>query len=85
MKAKLKALPALRSDAQAEQFVQTADLTQYDMSGFKPMRFELEPKSAALNMRIPQKLLDALKQQASQQGIPYTRYVRHLLESTLAR
>lgn len=82
---KPKALPSLRSDEQAEQFVASADLSQYDLTGFKPMRFELEPKSAALNMRIPQKLLDALKQEASQQGIPYTRYVRHLLESTLAR
>ena len=85
MKVKAKAMLTLHSDEQAEQFVQTADLTHYDMSGFKPMRFELEPKSAALNMRIPQKLLDALKQKASQQGIPYTRYVRHLLETNLAR
>lgn len=85
MKAKAKTLPSLRSDAQAEQFVQSADLSQYDLSGFKPMRFELEPKSAALNMRIPQKLLDALKQKAQQEGIPYTRYVRHLLETNLAR
>lgn len=85
MKTKPKVMPPLRSDAQAEQFVESADLSQYDLSSFKPMRFELEPKSAALNMRIPQKLLDALKQKASQQGIPYTRYVRHLLETTLAR
>ncbi len=85
MKAKSKTVPALRNDKEAEQFVQTADLSQYDLSGFKPMRFELQPKSAALNMRIPQKLLDALKQQAQRQGIPYTRYVRHLLENGLAR
>ena len=85
MKTKPKAMPTLRSDKQAEQFVQSADLSQYDLSGFKPMQFELEPKSAALHMRIPQKLLDALKQKASQQGIPYTRYIRHLLEATLTR
>ena len=77
-------MPSLRSDADAEQFVETADLSQYDLSGFKPMRFEFEPKSAALNMRLPQKLLDALKLKAQAQGIPYTRYVRLLLENDVA-
>ncbi len=77
-------MPSLRSDAEAEQFVETADLSQYDLSGFKPMGFEFEPKSAALNMRLPQKLLDALKLKALAQGIPYTRYVRLLLENDVA-
>ncbi|WP_185327947.1 CopG family antitoxin [Acetobacter pasteurianus] len=43
-------MPSLHSDEAAEDFVATADLTQYDLSGFKPMRFEIEPKAAALNM-----------------------------------
>ena len=61
MKIKSKTMPSLKSDADAEQFVATADLSQYNLSGFKPKRFEYEPKVAALNMRIPQNLLDALK------------------------
>lgn len=84
MKKKSKAMPSLRSDADAELFVSTADLTQYDLSGFKPMRFEVEPKSAALNMRLPAPLLDAVKIKAKAQGIPYTRYVRILLEADVA-
>ena len=51
----------------------------------KPMRFEFEPKSAALNMRMPQNLLDAMKSRALAKGIPYTRYVRLLLENDVAR
>jgi len=84
MKAKLKSMPSLKSDAQAEQFVGTADLSSFDMSGFKPAHFEFESKAAALNMRLPQRLLDALKQKARAKGIPYTRYVRLLLESDVA-
>jgi predicted DNA binding CopG/RHH family protein len=80
---KLKKMPSLRSDAAAERFVSTADLTQYDLSGFKPMRFEIEPKSAALNMRLPQQLLNAVKSEARSRGIPYTRYVRMLLEKAV--
>ena len=78
------AMPSLTSDAQAEQFVDTADLAAYDLSGFKPMRFEIEPKAAALHMRLPQNLLDALKSKAKSKGIPYTRYVRSLLEHDIA-
>ncbi len=85
MKVKLKPMPTLGSDEDAQHFVDTADLSTYDLSGFKPMQFEFEPKAAALNMRLPKNLLDALKQKAKAKGIPYTRYVRLLLESDVAR
>jgi len=78
-------MPTLATDPDAQQFVETADLSAYDLSGFKPTQFEFEPKAAALNMRIPQNLLDALKMKAKSKGIPYTRYVRLLLESDVAR
>ena len=84
MKPETKPMPSLRSDAEAEAFVETADLTQYDLSGFKPMRFEIEPKAASLNMRLPSSLLDAVKAKAKASGIPYTRYVRMLLEADVA-
>jgi len=83
MKTKLKPMPSLSSDAQAQGFVDKADLSQYDLSGFKPTRFEFEPKAAALNLRLPQNLLDALKVKAK--GIPYTRYVRLVLENDVAQ
>lgn len=85
MKTKTKPMPSLVSDADAERFVDTADLSGYDLSGFKPTKFEFEPKAAALNMRIPQNLLDALKVKAKAKGIPYSRYVRLLLETDVAR
>jgi predicted DNA binding CopG/RHH family protein len=84
-KFKSQPMPPLASDADAEQFVETADLSAYDLSGFKPMHFEFEPKTAALNMRLPQNLLEALKAKAKAKGIPYSRYVRLLLESDVAR
>ena len=85
MKTRAKPMPSLRSDEAAETFVANADLTKYDLSGFKPMRFEIEPKSAALNMRLPASLLAALKAKAKANGVPYTRYVRMLLETDVAR
>ncbi len=83
-KTKVKPMTSLRSDVDAERFVDSADLSTYDLTGFKPMRFEFEPKAAALNMRLPQNLLDALKSKAKAKGVPYTRYVRLLLENDVA-
>lgn len=85
MKTKLKPMPPLGSDDAAEAFVASADLSEYDLSGFTPMRFEIEPKSAALNMRLPASLLAALKAKAKASGVPYTRYVRMLLETDVAQ
>lgn len=85
MKAKLKTMPSLANDADAERFIAESDLATYDLSDFKPMGFEFEPKAAALNMRLPQNLLDALKRKASAKGMPYTRYVRLLLENDVSR
>ncbi len=81
MKTKAKPMPSLRSNAEAEAFTATADLSEYDLSGFKPMRFEIAPKEAALNMRLPGALLEAVKAKAKAKGVPYARYVRMLLEA----
>ena len=82
---KRKYMPSLRSDKAAEKFVAQADLATYDLSKFKPMRFEIEPKAAALNMRLPATLFEAVKAKAAARGVPYSRYVRMLLETDVAR
>lgn len=81
----LKTIPAFGTDADAERFVDEADLTEYDLSGFKPMRFEFEKKDAQLNMRVPETLLEAVKTKARLRGIPFTRYIRLLMEQDIAR
>lgn len=80
-----KKFPRLRSDEEAEAFVETADLSEYDFSKFKSARFEFEPKSARVNMRLPQSLLGALKARATKRGIPYQRLIRELLEQEVTR
>lgn len=80
-----KAMPSLPDDEAADRFVATADLSEYDLSDFKPMHFEVEPKSAALHIRLPAPLLAAVKAKAKARGIPYTRYVRMLIEADVKR
>ena len=80
-----KTIPPLVSDDAAEDFVSTSDLSEYDLSGFKPTRFEFEKKAGQLNMRLPKLLLEAVKDRARARGIPYTRYIRELIERDVAR
>lgn len=76
-------VPQLKSDEEAEAFL-AQDLSDLDFSQFRPMRFEFARKEAQLNMRLPQPLLDAVKARAKAQGLPYTRYIRMLLEHDVA-
>ena len=80
---KLERLPRLESDEAAERFVDSADLTQYDLSGFQPAHFEFEKKTAQVNLRMPEGLLSAVKERAKQRGIPYQRFIRETLERAL--
>ena len=77
-------LPAVRTDRAAAAFVDRADLTRYDLSTLKSLHFEFAPKSARLNMRLPEDLLAAVKDAAAESGMPYQRYIRHVLERALA-
>ena len=79
-----KPIPELRTDEAAEQFLDEADLSEHDLSGFVATQFEFQPKAAQLNMRLPLALLDAVKESARARGIPYTRFVRETLERAVA-
>jgi predicted DNA binding CopG/RHH family protein len=77
-------LPAVRTDRAASSMVADGDLTRYDLSGLKSVRFEFALKSARLNMRLPEDLLLAVKDAAAESGVPYQRFIRQLLERALA-
>lgn len=79
-----RSVPVMTTDEEAEAFLEQ-DLSDLDFSRFKPLRFEFEPKSERVNMRLPKTLLDEVKARAKARGIPYQRYIRQALEETLAR
>lgn len=78
-------LPKLDSDEAAEAFVAGADLTDYDLSDMRMVRFEFQPKTERVNMRLPLPLLEAVKASAAKAGIPYQRFIRQALEFAVAR
>jgi predicted DNA binding CopG/RHH family protein len=78
---KKKVLP-LKTDREAEAFL-AQDLSNLDFSQFKPARFEFEKKDEQINMRMPKPLLAAVKARAKARGIPYTRFIREILEQAV--
>jgi predicted DNA binding CopG/RHH family protein len=72
-------VPRMTTDEEAEAFLEQ-DLSDLDFSQFKPVKFEFQAKAARLNMRLPVPLLDAVKARAKARGVPYTRFIREVLE-----
>ena len=80
-----KKLPRLESDAEAEAFIDKADLTTFDLSEMRELHFEFGPKTERVNMRLPKALLDAVKAHAAKQRIPYQRFIRAVLEKAVGQ
>ena len=78
-----KKLPELKTDAEAGAFVDTADLSDYDLSELVPMHFELRRKDKSVSLRLPEALLDQIRARAKQEGVPYQRFIRKAIEGAL--
>ena len=78
----MKRVPKLKTEAEA--FLEK-DLSGLDFSQFKPARFEFQAKDAQINMRLPSKLLAAVKASAKSSGIPYQRFIRETLEQAVGK
>lgn len=78
-----KQFPNLTTDQEAEDFLESADLSEFDLSSMKPVRFELSAKDERLTIRLPATLLLKLKAEAKKFNMPYGRYIRMTLEHSL--
>jgi predicted DNA binding CopG/RHH family protein len=78
-----KQLPILKTDEEAEDFIDTTDLTECDLSALTPIRFEFQPKQKSITMRLSEPLLEAIKNEAGRSGIPYQRFIRQALENAV--
>jgi predicted DNA binding CopG/RHH family protein len=72
----------MTTDEEAEAFLDQ-DLSDLDMTQFKPTDWERQPKTARITMRVPQGLVDALKAKARAEGVPYQRLIREAIEKAV--
>lgn len=77
-----RSVPTMTTDEEAEAFLDQ-DLSDLDLSQFRPLDWERLPKTARITMRVPQPLVDALKAKAKERGIPYQRLVREAIEKAV--
>jgi predicted DNA binding CopG/RHH family protein len=80
-----KKFPDLRSDEEADAWLQSADLSEYDLSGMKKVRFELARKDASISLRLPAALLATLKANAARANMPTQRFIRMMIEAQLGQ
>jgi len=75
--------PDFKTDAEAEKFVASADLSDYDFSDMVPMRFELRRKDASVSLRLPESLLRTVRTISQRDGMPYQRFMRLAIEKAV--
>jgi predicted DNA binding CopG/RHH family protein len=78
-----KKLPIFTTDKEAEDFVDDADLAEYDLSELTLVRFEFQPNERSITMRLSEPLLEAIKEEAGRSGMPYQRFIRQTLENAV--
>ena len=78
-----KKIQKLKSDKDAERFL-NQDLTEFiELENFKKVSFEFLPKTKQVNLRFPELLLSAVRRKAKKEGISYQRYIRKAVEESL--
>jgi predicted DNA binding CopG/RHH family protein len=80
-----KKIPIFDGDEEAERFVETADLSEYDLSRFRPVRFEFEAKSGAGEHAPAEASARCREGTGEAAGHPYTRFIREVLEREISR
>jgi predicted DNA binding CopG/RHH family protein len=79
-----KPIPEFKTDEELEAFID-GDLSDLDFSRLRPVHFEFAKKTAQINMRLPEALLETVKKRAADRGIPYTRFIREAIEQAVTR
>lgn len=77
-----KTIPSFKTDKEAEQFVDTADLSEYNLSG-RFVKFELKRKDKSVTLRMPEALLTQIRDKAEREGMPYQRFMRLAIEQAI--
>ena len=84
MKKQLK-IPKFKNEKEERKFWSEIDLSEY----FEPMDFErvsfpnLKPTSRSISIRIPEYLLNRLKEKANEINIPYSSLIKGYLKEGL--
>ncbi len=80
-----KQLPKFKNEDEERDFWSKADSSEYlDWSNAKPALFpNLKPSTKAISLRLPESLLDALRQLANERDVPYQSLIKIYLQERI--
>lgn len=81
---RLKKMPPLLTDEEAEAFLENEDLSEYDWSNLRQVNFRLIEPKEEVKLEIPKQLAEALKARAEADGLPYTQLISNLLQQAMS-
>ena len=85
----LKQVPRWRSDEEAHEWLQSADLSEYDLADTESLvewlQREAQPKNLQVNIRVSQVLKDDLDELAKKLAVPTQRLIRRFLQQGVQR
>jgi predicted DNA binding CopG/RHH family protein len=84
MKKKLK-LPKFRNEDEEREFWARIDLSEYyEASDLEPVSFpNLKPTSRSISIRLPEYLIDRIKEQANEINVPYQSLIKAYLKKAV--
>ena len=80
---KLKPMPHFATDEEAARFVDEADLSEYDLSGFRPMKISRDSSNSVYSLLIPSELFYRIDRRASEKNISIDEYLLDLARKDL--
>lgn len=86
MKAKLKPIPAFKSEAEERAYWEKTDSADHvDWSKAKRTRFpSLKPSTQSISLRLPVHMLERIKVEANSRDVPYQSLIKIWLDEKLS-
>ena len=86
MSKKLKTFKPLLTDEDAERAIEEEDLTEYDLSGFRPLSeiFEVRDGKVFRKLSLPSSLHRAVETRAAEEGVDANEFVRRVVEAAVS-
>ena len=82
-----KSIPKFKNENQEQEFWSEHDSTEYlDWKKAERVLFpNLKPSTKSISLRLPESLLDALRQMANERDVPYQSLIKMILQERIER
>ena len=82
-----KSIPKFKNEEEEQDFWNKHDSTEYlNWKGAERVLFpNLKPSTKSISLRLPESLLDALRQMANERDVPYQSLIKMILQERIER